>query len=385
MKTSCINHPPNEPLIIIRQWQVELCEGNTTAAALLSYFEYWHNIKLEMQSRASRSNDIAEMHGDDRTQDESLLQFHTEEELVSGIMIAKRDTIRKALAYLSAFGFISIHSNPNPKYAFDKTRYFLFHPDLLNEWLNEKRPLSKPLQSKPKNRQRSSNNQSRQSESQLPSSEKSSAITEITPETSPEITPETTFHSQNENEKKGGAIALVEAEVISEEECFKPFRCADESNQDSTQRTESAHEERSSAPRRKKFMIADSVLEKLIADFDSGDLPLPLPREHLAALADAVIGEYIALYRGSGSIKSHSLNDYNADFLTYCAKHRLSGELRGKLDKARSMLRNKEQDPSAWGDLIEIVKSWKVSAALNGHSPELISDAYDIYENIKDL
>ena len=44
MRTSCITHPPKDPLIMIRQWQVALCEGNTTAAALLSFFEYWHNL-----------------------------------------------------------------------------------------------------------------------------------------------------------------------------------------------------------------------------------------------------------------------------------------------------------------------------------------------------
>lgn len=221
MRSSCINHPPDEPLIVIRQWQVELCEGNTTAAALLSFFEYWHNIKVEMRSRTSRSNDIAEMHGDKRTQDESLLQFHTEEELISGIMIAKRDTIRKALSYLSDAGLVSIHANPNPKYAFDKTRYFLFHPEPVNQWLSEKRPSAKVQQTKSKNRhgKASSENRQRQSENQSGQSENQSAITE----TSAEITSETFFpltpkgeSSASVEEEEGSTLTAREEEAESE-------------------------------------------------------------------------------------------------------------------------------------------------------------------------
>ncbi|PSB04941.1 hypothetical protein [Merismopedia glauca] len=197
MKTGCIKHPEREPLIKIHRWQVEICDGDTTAAALLSFFEYWHNIKIEMQIKAQRSNDVAQMHGDARTQDESLFQFHSEEDLIEGIMIAKRDTIRKGIKHLEGKGFISIHHNPNPKYAFDKTRYFLFHPEPINEWLANRPLLSKSKnqhrssenqQSKSKNRSPSSENQLPSSKNQPPSSKFTSAITEITSEITSEIT-----------------------------------------------------------------------------------------------------------------------------------------------------------------------------------------------------
>jgi hypothetical protein len=48
MKVSCIKHPSNERLIVIHQWQLDFCEGNITQTALLSFFEYWHNVKLEL-------------------------------------------------------------------------------------------------------------------------------------------------------------------------------------------------------------------------------------------------------------------------------------------------------------------------------------------------
>lgn len=46
MNNTCIQHPTRDPLIVIRQWQLDFCESNHCAAALLSFFEYWHNIRL---------------------------------------------------------------------------------------------------------------------------------------------------------------------------------------------------------------------------------------------------------------------------------------------------------------------------------------------------
>lgn len=180
MRLGSIRHPEKEPLIKIHRWQIEICDGDVTAAALLSFFEYWHDIKEEFQVKAKRANDIAEIHGDPRSQDESLLQFHSEQELADGIMIAKRDSIRKGIKLLEEKGFISIHKNPNPRYAFDRTRYFLFHPDPINQWLDSDARSSKNRLSMSKNRRRSSENTS-------PSSVNASAITEITPETTSEI------------------------------------------------------------------------------------------------------------------------------------------------------------------------------------------------------
>jgi len=140
MKTSCIQHPAQHPLIIVRRWQIEACEGDVCAAALLSFFEYWHNIKLDARGQAKHANAVAQNHGDDPTQDESLYQWHDEETLERGVMIYKRNTIAKSLAVLYAKGFVSRHNNPNPKYKFDRTRYFVFYPTTVQAWLDESYP-----------------------------------------------------------------------------------------------------------------------------------------------------------------------------------------------------------------------------------------------------
>src|SRR5690606_893186 len=129
MRTSCIRHPAKEPMIIIRKWQLDFCRQDRIAAALLSFFEYWHNIKLEQSYSSTRMNDIAQAHGESRIQYEGLWQFHTEQDLENGTLIFKRTAINAAIKKLETLGVLTIGHNPNPKFKFDRTRWFLFNPD----------------------------------------------------------------------------------------------------------------------------------------------------------------------------------------------------------------------------------------------------------------
>lgn len=141
MKTSCVQHPAREPLVIVRQWQVEFCDGNVCAAAVMSFFEYWHNIKLDSSWKAERANEIAVAHGDGPTQDTSLWQFHTLDEIADGIIgMYGRKTVSEAVRLLAEKGVVEVGRNPNPRYQFDKTNYYLFHPETLNDWLEGARP-----------------------------------------------------------------------------------------------------------------------------------------------------------------------------------------------------------------------------------------------------
>ena len=130
--TSCIVRPPRTMYLKLYDIDVELCEGDVCAAALLSYFESWHNARLSTQEKARQANDTAEQHGAGRAQDESLWQWHTEAELEAGVMVAKRSTIATALKKLVDWGFLTIGRNPNQRYQFDRTRFFLFHPEAVN-------------------------------------------------------------------------------------------------------------------------------------------------------------------------------------------------------------------------------------------------------------
>jgi len=138
-KSSCVANPENEPLVLIRKWQITFCENNHCAAALLSLFIYWHDIRLQIIGKNKKANDIAEAHGDGRTQDESTLQFHTTEELIEGLLgLFGKSAINEAIKLLHSLKIIIIHRNPNKRYKFDRTRYFQFHPEVVNEWLNNR-------------------------------------------------------------------------------------------------------------------------------------------------------------------------------------------------------------------------------------------------------
>jgi len=125
--TSCINHPEKEQLLILREWQIDYCEGNHIAAGLLSILEYWHNVKYQNQQKKPI----------EQRSDEDLIQFHTEKDLISKMLTVTRTpaNLRKAIKYLEKKEVISIHRNPNKRYSFDRTRHFLLHPEILNEWL----------------------------------------------------------------------------------------------------------------------------------------------------------------------------------------------------------------------------------------------------------
>jgi len=183
MKSSCIQHPSNEPLIIIRKSQVEFCNGDMCAAALMSFFEYWHNIKLEMSQRNKVSNDIASGHGDDRYNDETTLQFHNLDELSAGMIgLYSSSSIKKARIVLKNLGIITEHKNPCHRYKFDRTVYYQFHPEIYNEWLEIR--LGKISQSKGKINRRSEYIDSPSVYYDCPSAQTTQTITETSLEVS---------------------------------------------------------------------------------------------------------------------------------------------------------------------------------------------------------
>lgn len=186
MKTSCISHPSNEPLILIRKWQIEACSGNQCAAALLSFLEYWHNIKVESSQKARTANEVAEKHGDEPTQDDSLWQFHTAEELEQGIMVYRKDSIRDAIKLLESKGFIQTGRNPNPRYRFDNTKFFLLDVDTVQRFLAD-RPTENRI-SYTKNQRRPAENPRRDTKNQRPSLENRTTIPKTSSETTNKIT-----------------------------------------------------------------------------------------------------------------------------------------------------------------------------------------------------
>lgn len=132
MKSSCIRHSDREILALLRQFYIPICSGDLCAAVLLSNFEYWHNYKLDR-----REQEIA--HGEDDPNykpDLSLWVYKSTNDFVTDMLgLYKRDTVLKALKLLESLDFI--HIQPDPKNPFNKTRFFMFRPERVNERLEE--------------------------------------------------------------------------------------------------------------------------------------------------------------------------------------------------------------------------------------------------------
>jgi len=156
MKNSCIQAPTRNTKVVICEWQLNLCEGDAATAALLSLFEYSHNSKLDQIEERERTKEYLNKIGQTTHLPEvSLYQFYTESQLIERILsVAKSPTkVRKCIKFLEKKGIVSIHQNPFVSR--DRTRFFLFHPEVVNAWIAEHyppEPTSKPPQNTPAQR-----------------------------------------------------------------------------------------------------------------------------------------------------------------------------------------------------------------------------------------
>ena len=142
MRESSVQKTPQSRVLVIREDFLSICDNDLKASVLLSILTYWHDVKIEMREKNKQLNDIAERHGENREQDETLLQFHTEKEIAEmSFGILNKKTVRSAKQFLIEKGFISIHRNPNPRYSFDNTTFFQLIPEEVNIALSKRQKL----------------------------------------------------------------------------------------------------------------------------------------------------------------------------------------------------------------------------------------------------
>lgn len=141
MKTSCINDPKESPYLRLFQWQIEACEGSHCAALLLGIFRGWHDAKLLMSEQSRHLNAVRERHGEAGSENESTLQWHTADQLVGYMFgIYQKAPIRDAVELLVKLGFLEVRRNPNPRLAFDATKFYMLNPDAVNSWISKHYP-----------------------------------------------------------------------------------------------------------------------------------------------------------------------------------------------------------------------------------------------------
>ena len=138
MKSSCVRIPENNRYIQIHEWQINFCKNSHCAALLLSFFVNWHDWKLKNDQYYFKANNISESHGDGRPHSEKAYLFFTMEDFIEGTMnFYGKNAINEALQLLVSLNVLTTHKNPNPRYYFDKTKYFQFYPSVCNHWIAE--------------------------------------------------------------------------------------------------------------------------------------------------------------------------------------------------------------------------------------------------------
>lgn len=140
MQTSLLSYPRGDRFIRIHTSILFLCDGNQTAAAMISFLEYWHNIHQQRMEYDSLMNQMLAENDKPPIIEVGGWQFHTDEQLQRGIMIAKADTIRRASEFLEAKkGFVSTDVPDRLKmlYKTGRTKWFLLMTEKINSALRE--------------------------------------------------------------------------------------------------------------------------------------------------------------------------------------------------------------------------------------------------------
>lgn len=135
MKNSCIQHTKSSRFIKIEEDYMRLTNNNGCQSALLAYFEFRHNMKLERNVEPVIFRRKSNFIDDDGTEYEGILQWHKNSDLeVELLKIYSDKTIRNALVELEKKGYIIVTSNPESSK--DQTKFFCFVCEKVQEDIN---------------------------------------------------------------------------------------------------------------------------------------------------------------------------------------------------------------------------------------------------------
>jgi hypothetical protein len=140
MQTSLITYPKADRFIRIHQSILHACQGNACAAALVSFFEGWHNYRLEQIEYTQQMNLMLREIEHAPIIDTTGWQYHTMWQLKRGTMIWKSDdTITAAIEKLESIGFIStdVPDRLVLLHKTGRTKWFLLMAERVNQWLAE--------------------------------------------------------------------------------------------------------------------------------------------------------------------------------------------------------------------------------------------------------
>jgi hypothetical protein len=131
MRSGCIAHPSNEPLVMLRTSYLKICDGHHAAAMLLNDFEYWHDVRLRAIENEKRH---AAADPDYQPNLEEWI-YKSYEDLANDLIgLYGEKKIREALTTLVERGYIEVRQNPKNPY--DRTKQFRFLRDTVQTALD---------------------------------------------------------------------------------------------------------------------------------------------------------------------------------------------------------------------------------------------------------
>lgn len=139
MAVTSFNHPRDGRQIHLHEWQIQFC-GSPAAAAVFSFFDYWHALNNNSRKRDAYLRRLIAQHGGDGPAEffDSLTdwQFHTYQEIADAIMIYGRTKVVSAVAHLVDLNCLAKKRNPLSNT--DQTQWFRFNPEPAMVWLQAK-------------------------------------------------------------------------------------------------------------------------------------------------------------------------------------------------------------------------------------------------------
>jgi len=139
MQTSLIAYPQQDRFIRVHESILAACNNNSTAAALVSFLEYWHNYHIQRIEYLAEFNGMLKHVGEKPILELNGWQYHTDEQLERGLMISKKDSIRKAITLLESIGFITteVPERLVILHKTGRTKWFLLMTSCINDWLKD--------------------------------------------------------------------------------------------------------------------------------------------------------------------------------------------------------------------------------------------------------
>lgn len=143
-KESCINHPSNSKVVVLREYYVKICSKADSykradrycAALLLSQFEYWMNVKMPNKKQAEFENKLAEKEDLEPSQNEDLWVWKTQDDLTEELFdMYSSKKIGHSLQWLVDNKLLL--RRKNPKYKWDNTYQYIINTKKVQKKIND--------------------------------------------------------------------------------------------------------------------------------------------------------------------------------------------------------------------------------------------------------